>query len=98
MYSFMQLLQSEKTFKKSVDSCLQVCYYCLVGKGNAKPQNLKRKEDKKMKFKVILKRYEKNLLEGATFFKTKKEATQYASQFSDSIIKRKIGANWIECK
>ena len=63
-----------------------------------KTAKLKRKEGKKMKFKVILKRYEKSLFEGATFFKTKKEAAQYASQFFDSIIKRKIGTNWVECK
>ena len=51
-----------------------------------------------MKFKVVLKRYENGLLENATFFKTKTEAMQYASQFTDSIIKKKAGAEWTECK
>ena len=51
-----------------------------------------------MRFKVILKRYENNLFENATFFKTKTEAMQYALQFTDSIIKKKAGSEWIECK
>lgn len=51
-----------------------------------------------MKFKVILKRYENSSFEGATFFKTKAAAVQYASQFDDAIIKKKIGSNWVECK
>lgn len=51
-----------------------------------------------MTFKVILKRYENSSFEGATFFKTKAAAAQYASQFTDSIIKKKIGSNWVECK
>ena len=88
--------------KKLSKKVLTFAYRCAIiilsVRGTPQAAKLKRKEDKKMKFKVILKRYEKNLLEGATFFKTKKEATQYASQFSDSIIKRKIGVNWIECK
>ena len=51
-----------------------------------------------MKFKVILKRYENSSFEGATFFKTKAAAAQYASQFDYAIIKKKIGSNWIEYK
>ena len=58
----------------------------------------KEKRTKIMKFKVILKRYENSSFEGATFFKTKAAAAQYASQFDDSIIKKKIGSNWVECK
>ena len=51
-----------------------------------------------MKFKVVLKRYENSSFEGATFFKTKAAAAQYASQFDDENKKKKIGSNWVECK
>jgi hypothetical protein len=50
-----------------------------------------------MKFKVILERNFNQPCEFATFFRTKKEAEQYAKQFNDSIIKKKIGCKWVVC-
>lgn len=50
-----------------------------------------------MKFRVILKRNENALCTFGTYFKTKKEAKEYAKQFDDAIVQKKLVENWVVC-
>ena len=50
-----------------------------------------------MKFRVYLKRNESKGNLFPTYFKTLKEARNYASQFDDSVIQKKIATSWYGC-
>lgn len=48
-----------------------------------------------MKFRVILKRNANAPCTFGTYFKTKKDAINYANQFNDSIVQKKMVDTWV---